>query len=160
MSLKRLKMNFQEGLKAGRKAAKQQGINFGIIEGFKKGVDAGRKRATERKTGTGTKAFPGVSSPMQLNPGFDALPKDVQSKILKKDSGTKLKKQTTMKKESAMKMKKAAMKLKKEEKSAMMLKKTAMKLKKESAMMMKKAAMKLKKASAMKMKMKKKQYGF
>jgi hypothetical protein len=149
MSLKRLKMNFQEGLKAGRKAAKQQGINFGIIEGFKKGVDAGRKRATERKTGTGTKAFPGVSSPMQLNPGFDALPKDVQSKILKKDSGTKLKKQTTMKKESAMKMKKA-------EKSAMMLKKTAMKLKKESAMMMKKAAMKLKKASAMKMKMKKK----
>ena len=59
------------------------------------------------------------------------------------------------------KMKKAAMKLKEEEKSAMMMKKAAMKLKKESAMklkksgmMMKKAAMKLKKASAMKMKMK------
>ena len=43
-----------------------------------------------------------------------------------------------------------------EEKSAMTMKKAAMKLKKDSAMMMKKAAMKMKKASAMKMKMKKK----
>ena len=57
---------------------------------------------------------------------------------------------------SAAKMKKAAMKLKKEEGVAMKMKKAAMKLKKDSAMMMKKAAMKLKKVSAMKMKMKKK----
>ena len=61
-----------------------------------------------------------------------------------------------MKKAAAMKMKKAAMKLKKEEKSVMPMKKAAMKLKKESTMMMKKAAMKMKKVSAMKMKMKKK----
>ena len=54
------------------------------------------------------------------------------------------------------KMKKAAMKLKKEEGAAMKMKKAAMKLKKDSAMMMKKAAMKMKKVSAMKMKMKKK----
>ncbi len=54
------------------------------------------------------------------------------------------------------KMKKAAMKLKEEEKSVMTMKKAAMKLKKDSAMMMKKAAMKMKKVSAMKMKMKKK----
>ena len=54
------------------------------------------------------------------------------------------------------KMKKAAMKLKEEEKSVMAMKKAAMKLKKDSAMMMKKAAMKMKKVSAMKMKMKKK----
>ena len=53
-------------------------------------------------------------------------------------------------------MKKAAMKLKKEEGAAMKMKKAAMKLKKDSAMMMKKAAMKMKKVSAMKMKMKKK----
>ena len=52
------------------------------------------------------------------------------------------------------KMKKAAMKLKKEEGAAMKMKKAAMKLKKDSAMMMKKAAMKMKKVSAMKMKMK------
>tara|TARA_R100001443_G_scaffold3478_9_gene10948 strand:+ start:428 stop:748 length:321 start_codon:yes stop_codon:yes gene_type:complete len=58
---------------------------------------------------------------------------------------------------AATKMKKAAaMKLKKEEGAAMKMKKAAMKLKKDSAMMMKKAAMKLKKVSAMKMKMKKK----
>ena len=56
----------------------------------------------------------------------------------------------------ATKMKKAAMKLKKEEGAAMKMKKAAMKLKKDSAMMLKKAAMKLKKVSAMKMKMKKK----
>ena len=36
-------------------------------------------------------------SAMKLNPGFDKLPKEVQDKILKKNSGTKLKKQTTMK---------------------------------------------------------------
>ena len=53
-------------------------------------------------------------------------------------------------------MKKAAMKLKKEEGAAMKMKKAAMKLKKDSAMMLKKAAMKMKKVSAMKMKMKKK----
>ena len=47
-------------------------------------------------------------------------------------------------------MKKAAMKLKKEEGAAMKMKKAAMKLKKDSTMMMKKAAMKMK--SAMKMK--------
>ena len=57
---------------------------------------------------------------------------------------------------AAVKMKKAAMKLKKEEGAAMKMKKAAMKLKKDSAMMMKKAAMKMKKVSAMKMKMKKK----
>ena len=57
---------------------------------------------------------------------------------------------------SPAKMKKAAMKLKKEEGVAMKMKKAAMKLKKDSAMMMKKAAMKMKKVSAMKMKMKKK----
>ena len=61
-------------------------------------------------------------------------------------------------------MKKAAMKLKKEEGAAMKMKKAAMKLKKDSTMMMKKAAMKMKKdgammmkkAAGMKMKMKKK----
>ena len=70
-------------------------------------------------------------------------------KVTKKDvligrgviSPTKMKKM----KDSAMTMKKAAMKLKKE---------SAMKLKK-SGVMMKKAAMMMKKASAMKMKMKK-----
>ena len=56
---------------------------------------------------------------------------------------------------SVVKMKKAAMKLKKEETSVAKMKKAAMKLKKDSAMMMKKAAMKMKKVSAMKMKMKK-----
>ena len=55
---------------------------------------------------------------------------------------------------SAAKMKKAAMKLKEEEKSAMKMKKAAMKMKKDSAMMMKKAAVKMKKASALKMKVK------
>ena len=59
-------------------------------------------------------------------------------------------------KNTVAKMKKAAMKLKEEEKSARTMKKAAMKLKKDSAMMMKKAAMKMKKVSAMKMKMKKK----
>ena len=44
----------------------------------------------------------------------------------------------------------------KKEGSAMKMKKAAMKLKKESAMMLKKSAMEMKKASAMKMKMKKK----
>jgi len=58
-------------------------------------------------------------------------------------------------KDSALAMKKAAMKLKKEETSVAKMKKAAMKLKKDSAMMMKKAAMKMKKVSAMKMKMKK-----
>ena len=54
-------------------------------------------------------------------------------------------------------MKKAsAMKMKKMKDSAMTMKKAAMKLKKDSTMMMKKAAMKMKKVSAMKMKMKKK----
>ena len=43
-----------------------------------------------------------------------------------------------------------------EEGAAAKMKKAAMKLKKDSAMMMKKAAMKMKKVSAMKMKMKKK----
>ena len=42
----------------------------------------------------------------------------------------------------------------KKEGSAMKMKKAAMKLKKESAMMLKKSAMEMKKASAMKMKMK------
>jgi hypothetical protein len=46
--------------------------------------------------------------------------------------------------------------IKKDEGVAMKMKKAAMKLKKESTMMMKKAAMKMKKVSAMKMKMKKK----
>ena len=41
-------------------------------------------------------------------------------------------------------------------KKPMKMKKAAMKLKKDSTMMMKKAAMKMKKVSAMKMKMKKK----
>jgi len=59
-------------------------------------------------------------------------------------------------KASVAKMKKAAMKLKKEEKSVMTMKKSAMKMKKQSMAMMKKAAMKMKKVSAMKMKMKKK----
>ena len=47
--------------------------------------------------------------------------------------------------------------LKKEILAATKMKKAAMKLKKDSTMMMKKAAMKMKKVSAMKMKMKKKQ---
>jgi|TARA_R110002020_G_scaffold53451_1_gene149620 hypothetical protein len=46
--------------------------------------------------------------------------------------------------------------LKKEILSATKMKKAAMKLKKDSVMMMKKAAMKMKKVSAMKLKMKKK----
>ena len=82
-------------------------------------------------------------------------------KITKKDvligrgviPATKMKKAAMkLKKEegAAMKMKKAAMKLKKEETAAMKMKKAAMKLKKDSAMMMKKAGMKMK--SAMKMK--------
>ena len=84
-----------------------------------------------------------------------------------------------MKKDPAMKMKKAPAKMKKapvkitakqkanlpanlvkeikaKEASGMKMKKAAMKLKKESAMMLKKSAMMLKKAAAMKMKMKKK----
>ena len=47
-------------------------------------------------------------------------------------------------------------KMKKMKDSAMTMKKAAMKLKDKSAMMLKKAAMKMKKATAMKMKMKKK----
>ena len=44
-------------------------------------------------------------SPMDLNEGFDSLPKDVQSKILKKDSSNKLKKEPMkMKKDGAMKL--------------------------------------------------------
>ena len=46
--------------------------------------------------------------------------------------------------------------LKKEILAATKMKKAAMKMKKESAMMLKKSAMKMKKATAMKMKMKKK----
>ena len=76
-----------------------------------------------------------------------------------KKAPTKLMKKSPAKKVSAGSVRMAEAILKKagkEEGAAMKMKKAAMKLKKDSAMMMKKAAMKMKKATAMKMKMKKK----
>ena len=91
---------------------------------------------------------------MKITAAQKKLPANLQKAIIAKEK-KEGKTPAMMKKESVMKMKKAAMKLKEEEKSAMKMKKTAMKMKKDSAVMMKKAAMKMKKASAMKMKMKK-----
>ena len=76
---------------------------------------------------------------------------------MKKDPAMKMAKKTPMKKATAKQvaMAKAILeKAGKEEGAAMKMKKAAMKLKKESTMMMKKAAMKMKKASAMKLKAK------
>ena len=75
------------------------------------------------------------------------LPEDLKKAIL--DSPAKKEKPTP--KQVAM-----AKAILGEEKSVMKMKKAAMKLKKDGVMMMKKAAMKMKKVSAMKMKMKKK----
>ena len=72
-----------------------------------------------------------------------------------KKAPTKLMKKSPAKKVSAGSVRMAEAILG-EEKSVMKMKKAAMKLKKDGVMMMKKAAMKMKKATAMKMKMKKK----
>ena len=76
---------------------------------------------------------------------------------MKKDPAMKMKKAPTKKVSSgSVKMAKGILAAaKKEENSALAMKKAAMKLKKDSVMMMKKAAMKMKRVSAMKMKMKK-----
>ena len=92
------------------------------------------------------------------SPAKKAIPADAKglSKMTKSEKGREAVKGMGYTKDAkgVMLMKKAAMKLKKEEGAAMKMKKAAMKLKKDSAMMMKKAAMKMKKVSAMKMKMK------
>ena len=79
-------------------------------------------------------------SPMDLNKGFDKLPEDVQSKILKKDSPKKKYKSDAQRKAVHASKAESGMKMKKEE--PMKMKKGAMKMKGEDKKKLKKAVAK------------------
>ena len=79
-------------------------------------------------------------SPMDLNKGFDKLPEDVQSKILKKDSPKKKYKSDAQRKAVHASKAESGMKMKKEE--PMKMKKGAMEMKGEDKKKLKKAVAK------------------